>query len=231
MIQLFSLQNDPLPNRAGVWLAVHRDAARHMGLFFRKSPTEQAQLLHLGFHHELHCDVPVGPHFEARYAWLSCPGFSSEEQTQLAVWFDRVWLANGEKVPYGLSYSGTGYFELATGRFIPSPSGVGLTCATFVMAMFEDFELPILAWESWPVRATADTAFQQSVIDELDRRVDLGQAERAHVDAQIGALGRAPRFRPDEVAASGGAYLGDPVTFPTAELLARHLQTDLASLI
>ena len=36
--------------------------------------------------------------------WLDCPGFDDDEQLQLAVWFEKIFLVNGKNIPYGLAY-------------------------------------------------------------------------------------------------------------------------------
>ena len=223
MIQLYSLQSRALPERHGIWLAIRDSGAtRHTGIVFRLEANAPALFLHLGFHHELHCE-PLA----ASYAWLECPGFSADEQLQIAVWLETIWSVNREFVPYGITFSGAGYFDRSTGRFVASATGNGLTCATFVMAVFSDFFFPIVEWTTWPSRGS-DAEFHQYIVDILESRVKDGRATREHVDMQIDAIGHAPRFRPEEVVAAGGGYLGNPLTFETSELLSRHLLHDLS---
>ena len=179
----------------------------------------------------MHCDSPeTEEHIRGSYAWLACIGFSASEQLQLALWLEAIWKANKEAVPYGISFSGAGYFDRGLGKFVAGNTGSGLTCATFVMAVFADFEFPIVDWQTWPNRAS-DKVFQEEIVRILEERVREGKAAREHVDAQISALGIAPRFQPAEVVAAAGGYLGEPIPFPTAELLSRHLVMDLADAI
>lgn len=230
MIQLFSLRQNPLPKGHGIWLAIRKDG-KHTGIVFRVDSASKAQFLHLGFHHDLRCEVvDENEKFLKNYALLSFFGFDSDEQLQLALWMESIWRVNGASVPYGISYSGAGYFDRQTGKFIESVTGIGLTCATFVMAAFQDFQFPIVEWGTWPSRSS-DIEFQQFVVDELMSLVREGQAKQEHVDRQIAVLGKAVRFLPSEVVVSGGAYSGDPVVFLTAELLAQHLEADLRGLV
>ena len=227
MIQLYSQRNRSLPERQGIWLAINdNNGQRHTGIVLRVSLNTPALFLHLGFHHDLRCDEVTSGNWRDYYSWLECPGFDAEEQLMFAVWLESIWNANRNSVPYGITFSGTGYFDRITGMFSASATGAGLTCATFVMAVFADFELPIIEFDTW-IGRDSDQGFFQMIVNALESLVAVGKATRVHVDSQIEALGKAPRFRPEEIVSAGGGYLGSPVPFVTAELLARHLLQDL----
>lgn len=226
MINSHSPQDVSLSEFRPIRLAIRKEA-NHIGIIVRIEPEVTQRLLHLGFHYELKFDVLAEiDDWETSYAWLDFVGFSQPEMTQLAVWMETIWKVNGRNVPYGIAYSGSGYFDALTGKFIPSQTGKGLTCATFVMALFEDFLFPFVEWKSWRHRST-DEAFFECIVGQLDLLVARGKAEQTHVEAQKNALGTAPRYRPAEVAVAGAAYLGEPIDFVTAELLSRHLNRDL----
>ena len=229
MINSHSSQDASFSEFRLIRLAITKQA-KHIGIIVRIKPDQAPRLLHLGFHHDLRYDELASvDHWETNYAWLDFSGFSDREMKQLAVWMETIWNVNWKNVPYGVAYSGAGYFDSVTGKFISSHTGRGLTCATFVMAMFEDFLFPIVEWGSWPQRSS-DQGFLTFIIGKLDDFVAQGKAEAAHVDAQKAALGIAPRYRPGEVAVAGAAYLGDPINFVTSELLSRPLSNDLASI-
>lgn len=229
MINSRSFQDGSLSEFRPIRLAITKRAS-HIGVIVRVEPGHGNRLLHLGDHHQLRFDdLSDIEDLESTYVWLDFVGFSKSEMTQLAVWMEAIWAANCQKIPYGFGYSGAGYFEALTGRFVQSQTGKGLTCATFVMALFEDFLFPVVEWKSWPQR-TSDQGFFNYIVSHLDHLVAEGKAEAAHVQAQKAALGTAARYRPSEVAVSGAAYLGAPIPFVTAELLSRHLDVDLASI-
>ena len=229
MINSRSSQDASLSEFRPIRLAISKPAT-HIGIIVRVKPDHDHRLLHLGDHHDLRFDdLTDVKNWETTYAWLDFVGFSEREMTQLAVWMETIWTINKHNIPYGIAFSGAGYFDALTGKFIPSQTGKGLTCATFVMALFEDFLLPLVQWSSWPQRAS-DQGFLKFIVGHLDNLVLQGKAEAAHVQAQKTALGTAPRYRPGEVAVAGAAYLGDPVQFVTAELLSKHLDRDLASI-
>lgn len=228
MIQVYSLRDKPFPEASGVWLAIKADGT-HVGIAFLIAGNAP-MFLHLAFHHDLRCEVADRDAFKLRYALLTLAGFSAAEQLEMAVWFEALGRENEDLVPYGLIFSGGGYFDKASKEFVRSDTGVGLTCATFVMTLFSDFGFPIVDWATWPVRPD-DAGFQQNIVDALQQQVDAGFASQEHVDAQMAAIGTAARYRPVEVVASGGAYLGDMVAFPTAELLGKHLAADLQRVV
>lgn len=229
MINSRSPQDEAFFEFRPIRLAIKKDAS-HIGIVFQVEIGGLNRLIHLGFHHELHCQELAAIHnWVSSYAWLDLVGFSDRELLQIAVWIETIWNVNGTNVPYGIAYSGSGYFDYTTGRFIQSQTGKGLTCATFVMAVFEDFHLPLLDWNTWNYRDT-DQGFLNHIVGCLDDAVAAGNADAMHVQSQKNALGIAPRFRPSEVAVAGGAYLGEPIPFVTAELLSRHLQVDLNNL-
>lgn len=229
MINSHSPQDASFSEFRHIRLAIKKDAS-HVGIIIRVKADSNHRLLHLGFHHKLYYqELADVEDWNTSYAWLDFAGFSELEMTQLAVWMETIWEVNRHNIPYGIAYSGAGYFDSVTGKFIQSQTGKGLTCATFVMALFEDFLFPIVQWTSWDHRLS-DEGFFNHIILHLDDAVERGHADSAHVQAQKAALGTAPRFRPGEVAVSGGAYLGEPIIFNTAELLSKHLSKELESL-
>lgn len=227
MINSYSSQDASLSEFRQIRMAVKKDA-KHVGVIVCIKEGEDQRLLHLGFHHDLRYEVLSSvDDWETDYAWLDFSGFSEREMKQLAVWMDTIWNVNRNTIPYGIAYSGAGYFDYATGKFVSSHTGKGLTCATFVMAMFEDFLLPIIEANSWLPRAS-DQDFYTQIIGALDYLVARGKAETSHVEAQKAAMGTASRYRPAEVAVAGAAYLGEPINFITSELLSRHLCKELS---
>jgi hypothetical protein len=225
MIQLNSPQH-PYPDIPHIGIAIHGDLnQRHVGILFRTNQNEEPKLLHLAFHLRLRCDAPS--EYSSQNYWLHCSGFSNEEQLQLAVWCKNIFAANKNKIPYGLAYSSMGFFD-QNGTFIHSSYGCGLTCATFVMALFEDFGLPIIDITSWKTRAD-DAEWQKHIVDAIkeDHNKHPDFYSNTHIENQILNIGIALRFRPEEVAASVNIYKDQPITFQVAEPLGKDLVTKL----
>jgi hypothetical protein len=120
-------------------------------------------------------------------------------------------------LPYGLSTPNDS-FDPDTLAYLRGPAKVGLTCATFVLAIFEFGGLKLLQYELWPHR-DSDVPWQNYVISEL-KRTGASQEHIAAVEGQVGAM----RIRPEEVAAS--ATFADeerPVAFEATDGRAKQI--------
>jgi hypothetical protein len=222
MIQLYSPRL-PYPDISYIGIAIQEAGydQRHVGVLFRIDINEAPKLLHLAFHLRLKCETHSK--YASEYYWLHCSGFSDDEQLQLAVWFEKVFSINGNHIPYGLAYSSTGYFD-QNGVFIKSDKNCGLTCATFIMALFEDFGFPIIDISSW-VSRDDDAEWQKRIIASMreDKANHPDLYSDTHIDDQILNIGVAARFRPEEVAASANAFKDEPMTFQVAEPLGKEV--------
>lgn len=200
---------------------------RHIGILFRTNTDDEPKLLHLAFHQRLRCEDST--YYAKDYHWLLCPGFSEDEQLQLAVWCETIYSQNGSQIPYGLTYSLTGYFQ-QNGIFKPSEIDCGLTCATFIMALFEDFGFKIIDTQSWPCR-TDDEVWHNNIIKAMkcdqERHPEL--YSQSHIAAQETHIGLASRFRPEEVAASAHVFTENPLKLEDAEPIGQNLLSKLLS--
>lgn len=128
--------------------------------------------------------------------------------------------ANSKGLPYAPGrlgkFDSDGSFQLGDGVH-------GLTCATFVLAVFEHAGLPLVDVSSWPQRSE-DQKFRELIVEALQRdlaklrqkleiytlegvaeRVSSTRARVEHLEHHIEVLRSAPvsaRFRPEEVAAA-----------------------------
>lgn len=117
-------------------------------------------------------------------------------------------------VMHSLRYE-LGGFDPATGTYVPLGEERGLTCATFVLAVFRTVGIELVDVPLWPARPE-DHEWIDRVAAQI-RAVDPG-----HADAVAGD-GLCARFRPTEV---GGACLvpPHPVSFADALVGAALLQ-------
>jgi hypothetical protein len=210
-------QIEPLPSYPHVAVAVTTDG-KHVGILYRPDDNEP-NLLHLAWHHDLR-DARGLP---ANYAWSACRGFDEDEGRDLASWLRKIYQANLRRIPYGFNYWPGACFE-EDGTFRPSREGHGLTCATFVMALFEAKRYLIMDTASWVARAE-DAGFFTELYENLK---DAPGITAEHLDAQAGAIGAAVRFRPLEVAASAAVYENEPVTFDEAVPVAERFLQNLS---
>lgn len=97
-----------------------------------------------------------------------------------------------------------------TGAYLLGPTQKGLTCATFVLAVFEASGFKLAHLDTWPIGREGDKKWQESIIKVLKEK----KADENHITMAESEIGIA-RFRPEEVA---GASLEPniPVNFDVA---------------
>lgn len=162
---------------------------RHIGILHQSLEAKQVLMLHLAWHHDLRNDSP-----SEKYVWVD-PAIPQARAKQVAAFCRKVWRQNKGKIPYAFSPPND-CFDLTTGEFLLGGQRFGLTCATFVMAVFQATGLPLIDLNSWPSRPE-DVAWQSQII-ELLKKTD---AELTHINRAQQEIGSA-RFRPEEVGAA-----------------------------
>jgi hypothetical protein len=186
---------------------------RHVGVVHRREG-DAPKLLHLAWHHDLRDEVFGNDYFSAT------PDLPEAIQRFLAGLCRRVAARYRDSgLPYGLRYDGRG-FEVATGEVALDGAGGGLTCATFVLALFASYGVHLLDVKNWSSRSE-DREWQEKILRALART----NALRAHIEAVRNDLGCA-RFRPEEVVAAA-AYSSFPVSFADAQLAAAVVLAEL----
>lgn len=190
---------------------------RHMGVLYRRTDSVGDEfgdaagvfVLHLTFPRTLkHEAAGNGRH------WIE-PDINPRRQRFVADVCRMVLRANVAKgVPFGFSVPSE-KFDAVTGEFRSSSDGDGLTCASFVLAVFDRAGLPLARYETWPVDREDDVRWQGEATDHLVAHGESGMRIPA-IRAEIEAGAR--RFRPEEVAGAAVAYAPSrPVDFAVAE--------------
>ena len=192
---------------AGSGIAIRFEPAGHLhiGILHRAPDSPEIKMLNLAWHHQLRNEKP-----EENYLWLK-PGINPRRLKQLAAKCRLVWKRHRiGGVPFGFSPPSS-FFDKKTGQFLIGFTKHGLTCATFVLAVFDLVGLKLVNYGSWPLGRPGDSDWQKDIVDKLSKT----GAEQSHIDAVRGEIGIA-RFRPEEVA---GAALESriPVDFKVAE--------------
>src|SRR5439155_1594663 len=141
-----------------------------------------------------------------------------EEQAKvIAAQARLIYRKNGlQGVPYGFSPY-VGYFG-ATGEIQWSAPGNGLTCATFVLAVFERGGVRLVLGETWPEDREQDKEFQREMVKKVQT-----QATESHVNSMRKDVGQV-RFRVMEVAGAAAAN-EYPADFATADRLGMQLRS------
>ena len=212
--RLFTLYERALSSIAHAAVAIRTvdPGQRHVGVLHRDVGSDEVLLLHLAWHHDLRNQSPGKSYF-----WIDIP-LPTRRLRQVAAICRKVWRSNGRAVPYAFSPPND-CFDQLTGRFLIGPSRFGLTCATFVLAVFEAAGLPLVQYETWPIHRAGDREWQEHVVRQLQESNPPASAE--HIVAVQGQIG-GERFRPEEVAAAASVE-ELPVAFPTANGLSEEL--------
>ncbi|ASP20001.1 hypothetical protein ANTHELSMS3_01290 [Antarctobacter heliothermus] len=188
---------------------------RHCGIIYRPDENE-VRFLHLAFHFDLRDEV-----LDGTYWWATC-GLDEDNQLVLAA-FASLLAAEDPAVPYGFDSEGL-VFEADTGKLKAGPVGHGLTCATFVLAVFRTYGFEPLQVKSWQARAE-DVQWQQTILQLMERN----GASKDHVDA-IRSSEPSQRFRPEEVV--GGASQTSErwgFDYDATQVLAAQVLADMAA--
>ncbi|MBB5046148.1 hypothetical protein HNR60_000890 [Rhodopseudomonas rhenobacensis] len=186
-----------------------QDFGLHVALLY-KTDNQPARLAHLAWHH---IQIADGAPDEA-YKWDQIQLGDINTKT-VASWLNKR-RAKPDKIPYGFSVTGD-VFERGTDEFIEPPLGMGLTCATYILAVLRHLGFPMLEEHTWPEARPDDLAWQVGILEKLQEN----GASAEHTTALAENVG-AVRFRPDEVC--GAAILPDwPIAFDDASTAAAEI--------
>jgi hypothetical protein len=195
----------------GVAVQWHRTHDQvHTGILVRLDD-KSIRLCHLEFHHRLKFEEPTNGYF-----WADCQRFSGSVERNANGFFFSVWVqdvADNPSIPYGFAFDAHCFDE--DGRYRPMEVGKGLTCATFIIAVFHSAALPVILPDTWHERPE-DQEWQKKILELLE-----GRASKEHVMAAASYVGHF-RYRPEEVA-SAAVQAPPPLTLDDCIPLANEL--------
>lgn len=196
---------------------------KHVALLYRE--TDGADwLLHLGWHHILYHEP-----WTAEYHWIPFQHLESEVLdglVDLAVIVARR--PANRSIPYSAVYEPRQYFD-HSGDYIRQADGDGLTCATFILALFRRWGLPLINESSWPEGREGDANWVLRIVRGLFKWSQSHQIEipLPHFFAQLRQRWALRRYRPEEVCACAEIFQGKPLSFeqisPVSNLILQHL--------
>jgi hypothetical protein len=216
-------------NMPNLWRNKSAHEVQHLAIVFSLTPDshlsliyvdddQQPRWLHLAWHHHVR-ERPV----DENYAWGE-PPLEPELRAILSRLCRRIarrYVGQRRSIAYALRYAG-GRFDEMTGEFL-CEDGLGLTCATFVMAVFATRGVALLRRQEWEPR-DEDVLWQEKIIELLKNARDPKINEHvAVVRTEVGCA----RFRPEEVAAAGVAT-ALPLGFREAESKGKAIREWLA---
>jgi hypothetical protein len=178
----------------------------HVGILY-KWGDHAAKVCHLAWHKRLMIEVPKTSNVwepESSFVWLQS-GLDDTSRELVAASVVGIGLRNTNTIAYSTNYHGK-YFDERSFRFNRDQPGDGLTCATFILALFRQLGIELLKCSEWLPRPS-DTEWSTNIVSFLkgwgERELALGRGDPTlpeHV-AAIQNSPTAPRFRPEEVAA------------------------------
>ncbi len=189
----------------------HDTRQKHVALAY-KADNSKVMLLHLGWNHLLYHQEWPG-----MYQWLEVRGLDRELQETFADW--AVLVANaspGTPIPYSIIFYPGQNFDV-DGHFINQNDGSGLTCATFLLALFSDYNLPLVDIDSWPESRSGDLTWVRKILKMLRKEVRLNRLPAWGWIEQAKRRHKLKRFRPEEVFVTAAMYSGEPLKFSDVE--------------
>lgn len=217
-VRLYSSQQRSFTEirHVAVVIAVVRDGQQHSGILHKVEVLDEVGLAHLAWHNQLKNSAP-----KEAYLWID-PPIPTLRARQVAARCRQILRANNRGIPYAFSPPNDS-FDDETGGFLFGPTRAGLTCASFVLAVFDSAGVRLANYTTWPQQRTGDVEWQQFIIEQLEE--DGAEAEHiALVRNEIGAV----RYRPEDVA---GCAAADqlPCPFGIAEPLSQEILKQLQS--
>lgn len=167
----------------------------HITLYYRTPDDNTVRSLNLRWHHKIARMKPTPGE-------LWCEFNLPEERTQMiALACARIWKKHKKlkRVPYGFSLP-DGFFDPETSEILSGEGRIGLTCATFILAVLDAAELHPIDYDLWEDRPE-DLQWQTFVVSQLEKLLEKDEITQQHfelVSADIGAF----RIKPSEIIAS-----------------------------
>jgi hypothetical protein len=187
----------------------------HAGIAFKLSDGE-VQVLHLAMHYKLRTSEWGGWCYAMPHPTLDILDLI------LVASFCGMIKTRRPRIPYGLRFKRSSFDD--DGKFTPGSDESGLTCASFVIAVFDWATIPLVLGDAWQARAD-DAAAQAKLVTVLREYGDAAPEHIEAVEREVGCI----RIRPEEVA---GATTTEsrPVNFVDAERIGREVLAEFDAL-
>ncbi len=166
----------------------------HCGIVFRSD--NKINVLHLEWHHSLSVSENISEFTNYIYVKSKLIGFTQQAVSAMCRLIVKKKSEN--KIPYALRYKGGSFSN--TGILKLEETEFGLTCATFVLAVFKSCSISLIDILNWSEREI-DSCFHISVVNALERSKEYFHISDEHIENVKNEIG-CSRFRPEEVAIS-----------------------------
>lgn len=157
--------------------------------------------IHLAFHHSFVCTNAIVE--EGSYIW-EMPTIPESRLKSLAarcLKIIKTQSGNSDLLPYALSYQNIRKFDRA-GVYsnFSENSEYGMTCATFILTVFNSVGLDLLDWKNWEDRVE-DSEWFDKLLRILNAQVRYKNVTQEHYD-NVASERNCAKIRPEEVFSS-----------------------------
>ncbi|MDP3445701.1 MAG: hypothetical protein Q8T08_22805 [Ignavibacteria bacterium] len=202
----------------------HFDGQLHSGIVFKYK--EEVKVIHLAFHKRLYLENESDfvSHNDG-YHWVKTVDIPLPRQIAIAAFCRRIYnLSNIRPIAYGFNYENSRFTN--EGYFILGKNEIGLTCASFVLAVFHESKVPLIDISQWVSRED-DATYREMVLAFIKTKADESNNEDLKKHYQKMSQEKVIfRYRPEEVAVSS-SYSIRPQPFDVistdALILKQHL--------
>lgn len=210
-----ALADVPTADILAVFIGEPSAGQRHVGLAYRARANAELRYLHLGWHKDLRDEATVGTKYRAVRV-LAYPAIAHSAvvaQCKRAAKAD----TSPQHISYGLGFPRATIRVDSTTNTMVIANASGLTCATFVLALFSLASLPLVNLGTWQDRE-GDAEWKANVIEHL-KAVPGATEERI---AQLESERDVVRIRPEDVAGAAASE-GAPVSFTVATTVGQEI--------
>lgn len=184
------------PENIGIIVGKTGEKQLHCGIAYKYQKNFNA--IHLAWHCSLKHETNIIDNL-SNYIWVKPNEIHKFRQNSIAAFCRRIIKRDTEQeIPYGLYYTGAVFTQ--DGLLKLKKKEIGLTCATFVLAVFKSCQVDLIDIENWGARHS-DKVFHYDILISLRKSQVKYKISENHINNVSEEIGCA-RFRPEEVAIS-----------------------------
>ena len=201
IVNLFKLTDEEDLGKLGlIGIAITRinDTQHHIGILLKDNSFGTIRFLHLAWHLILEFDEIHSSNFNPTNYLFTIPNLPKGRDAQLVAACKKIWKKNNDDgIPYGFNEPKFSFDE-ATGAFLFGETKLGLTCSTFILAVFEHVGVNLINYQTWKDRPDDDEWRIATA-----KRIEQRYPEHAQL---ILNSPHAPRYRPPDVTVAAALF-------------------------
>lgn len=215
-----------LLNRVGIAIQAINDTPGdcHIGILYKTN--ENIRLLH----YTATIIEEISP--KKIFLWLDLGDFFDDEEREYIKSKIQLIAKTNNKKPASYGYTQPyGHINKLTGKLEPVFGEIGLTCASFVLEVFDACGYKLVDTDTWPTDIKENTIWQAEMLNLIARHYEKKQGDEGKAQKileQSKSIGNA-RYLPTEVAAS--SQLEPPAPHTELETLSEQLRDAATKLL